>query len=367
MTTDQTGKTLIFDPWNRLIQVKNGATVLETYAYDPLNRRITENPGTLKDLFYSSQWQVLEERTGSTVQIQYVWSPVYVDALLERDRDADANPANGLEERLYVQQDANWNVSAITSSAGTVLERYVQDAYGSPTILAPDWTTRATSSYAWIYLHQGGRFEIITGLYNFRHRDYSATLGRWLQLDPIGYRGGDNNFYRHLSNSPSNIIDPQGLATEPIPIPVGDILQLVYDHAVYEVGKTANKKTVKRLLTRYIDIQANLTYNLQKGRWRTGAFKVTGNVIKDQLEITGKNIEEWENRTRKKLKEENYTNIDFKVKAYVLWRLQGCYIQPTDPQHSGLVFVPNGKAEATIVVKDVVTGKALREGILRSR
>jgi hypothetical protein len=39
-TTDQLGHTLIFDAWNRLIQVKNGSTVLETYGYDGLNRRL---------------------------------------------------------------------------------------------------------------------------------------------------------------------------------------------------------------------------------------------------------------------------------------------------------------------------------------
>ena len=41
---------------------------------------------------------------GSQVQDQNVWSPVYVNAMVERGRDADGNPANGLEERLYVEQ-----------------------------------------------------------------------------------------------------------------------------------------------------------------------------------------------------------------------------------------------------------------------
>src|SRR5882672_5062773 len=67
-TTDQSGHTLIFDAWNRLVQVKNGQTVLETYAYDGLNRRITENPGTLRDLYYSSKWQLLEEDVAGSMQ-----------------------------------------------------------------------------------------------------------------------------------------------------------------------------------------------------------------------------------------------------------------------------------------------------------
>jgi hypothetical protein len=44
-----------------------------------LNRRIIENPGTATDLYYSKDWQVLEERQGPTVTAQNVWSPVYVD------------------------------------------------------------------------------------------------------------------------------------------------------------------------------------------------------------------------------------------------------------------------------------------------
>src|SRR5947209_6370973 len=37
-TTDQTGKTLIFDAWNRLVQVKSGNTVLQTHTIDALSR-----------------------------------------------------------------------------------------------------------------------------------------------------------------------------------------------------------------------------------------------------------------------------------------------------------------------------------------
>src|SRR2546421_799584 len=61
MTGDQTGKTLIFDAWNHLVQFKNGATLLQTYGYDALGRRITENPGTQRDLFWDSAWQLVEE------------------------------------------------------------------------------------------------------------------------------------------------------------------------------------------------------------------------------------------------------------------------------------------------------------------
>jgi RHS repeat-associated protein len=176
-TTDQNGNTLIFDAWNRLVQVKSGSNVLETYSYDALSRRVTENAGTLRDIYFSSAWQVIEEDVAGSMADQYVWSPVYIDALIERDTQT---------QRMYVQQDANFNVTALVDTSGNVQERYIYDPYGAATILAPNWTTRSSSNYGWIYLHQGGRLDTATGLYSFRFRDYSPSLGRWVELDPIG-------------------------------------------------------------------------------------------------------------------------------------------------------------------------------------
>src|SRR5262249_16635364 len=130
MTTDQTGKQLVYDAWNRHVTVKNSSgTTLISYQYDTLGRRVVENSGTARDLYYSTAWQVLEERVSGTTKAQYVWSPVYVDALVLRDRDSTGGGT--LNERLWVQQDANGNVTALVSTGGAVQERYAEDPYGS--------------------------------------------------------------------------------------------------------------------------------------------------------------------------------------------------------------------------------------------
>jgi YD repeat-containing protein len=119
-TADGSGNTFVYDAWNRLVAVKNGGNTLASYGYNVLSERITETQGgTTTDLYYSSSWQVVEERVGGVTQTKYVWSPVYVDALILRDQSG---------QRLYVQQDANWNVTALVDASGNVLERYVQDA-----------------------------------------------------------------------------------------------------------------------------------------------------------------------------------------------------------------------------------------------
>jgi RHS repeat-associated protein len=77
-----------------------------------------------------------------------------------------------------------------------------------------DWSTRVSSLFGWLYLHQGGRLDSATGLYYFRNRDYSPTLGRWMQQDPLGYDAGDSNLYRDVNDGPTNATDSSGLEEE---------------------------------------------------------------------------------------------------------------------------------------------------------
>jgi RHS repeat-associated protein len=213
MTGDETGKQFVYDAWNRLVTVKNaGGTTLETLAYDGGGRRIkTTAGGTTTDLYYSAAWQVVEEKVGANTAARYVWSPVYVDALVVRDRDTDANGT--LEERLWAQQDANWNVTALVDGTGAVVERYAYDPFGRITMLDPNWANDAdgASDYGWVYSHQGGRRDEVSGLYHFRNRDYSPTLGRWSSQDPIGFSGGVSNLYQAVGNDPVGTVDPTGL------------------------------------------------------------------------------------------------------------------------------------------------------------
>jgi RHS repeat-associated protein len=113
-----------------------------------------------------------------------------------------------------VQQDANFNVTAVVkvvSGTTTVMERYVYDPYGKVTYLNATWSTLTGSAYSWNYLFQGARLDPTSNLYGLRHRDDSATLGRWTTVDPIGFKAGDVNPYRFVINAPLNATDPSGL------------------------------------------------------------------------------------------------------------------------------------------------------------
>src|SRR5262249_53267304 len=93
-----------------------------------------------------------------------------------------------------------------------VVERYAYDAFGVFFVLDPTWGSRTSSLYDWTYLHQCGRWDADAGLYSFRHREYSPRLGRWLQLDPIGFSADDPNTYRYVANQPVTHSDPSGLS-----------------------------------------------------------------------------------------------------------------------------------------------------------
>ena len=82
---------------------------------------------------------------------------MYVDALIARDRDTDANGT--LDERLYVVQDANFNVTALVDTSGTVVERFAYDPFGGFAVLTAAFGARTATLYAWRYLHQGLRWD----------------------------------------------------------------------------------------------------------------------------------------------------------------------------------------------------------------
>jgi RHS repeat-associated protein len=208
-TADGSGNTYVYDAWDRLVAVKNGGTTLAAYGYNGLGERVTETHGsTTTDLYYSAGWQVLEERQGGQVQARNVWSPAGVDTLVLRDQSSLHNGT--LDQRLYVQQDADGNVTALVGTTGGVLERYAYDPYGSVTVMSPGWSTLGASGYGAIYLWQGKRLDGSVGLYDSRGRVYSPTLMRPMQADPLGL-GPDVNDYRWEGDGPVGAADPSGL------------------------------------------------------------------------------------------------------------------------------------------------------------
>jgi RHS repeat-associated protein len=83
-------------------------------------------------------------------------------------------------------RDHLYSVAALTDSTGAVVERYRYDTYGQRTVLAADGvTTRAASSYNQQVGFTGRYLDKETGLWYFRARYYSGSLGRFIGRDPL--------------------------------------------------------------------------------------------------------------------------------------------------------------------------------------
>jgi len=170
--------TLTYDAWQRLVKVKSGSTNIATYAYDGQNRRTTKVTGTTtRHYYYSSQWQILEERlnTATTADRQFVWGLMALDNLILRDRGS---------ERFYSLQDV-FSCTAIVDTSGTIQERYGYNAFGLSRVMDADFNVISTSSYDWETRYDNYRFDAESNFYQVRFRYLHPMLGRWLTRDPL--------------------------------------------------------------------------------------------------------------------------------------------------------------------------------------
>ncbi len=217
------GYTATYDAWNRLVKivdVPTGQTVQEN-AYDGRTFRVVKKSYTAgvlsetRQLFYSTGWQVVEKRVGAATaaERQFVWGLRYLDDLIVRDRDTTGG--GSLIERLYALQDANWNVMAISNSAGVTQERYAYSSYGTPVVSTGTIGTRSSSSYLWEVLYGGYRSDSSSDLYSNRHRTYVPLAGIWLARDLIVYSGEDFNLYQYCQSAPQMFVDSLGLVMWP--------------------------------------------------------------------------------------------------------------------------------------------------------
>ena len=243
MTHDELGNAYAYDAWNRMTSAAGG---FHLYAYDAINRRpaLTICGSQITDSYYTTDWQVLEEdsRAGGTVQNQYVWGLGYIDDLVLRDDNSITGlnygtATSGLGRRLYAQQDANWNVTAVTDTTGAVQERMIYDPYGSLTALNPTTWASHTESLSWNYLWQGLRLDSNpqVSLYDGRGRMYRPSLGVWMQQDK-GYWDGAN-LYQVDDSNPVKKVDPTG-SRALAPVPPQEPDPLIYDSPLPRILKS---------------------------------------------------------------------------------------------------------------------------------
>lgn len=213
--------TATYDAWNRMVSISDGMTTVATYQYDGLNRRTVKGvyvSGSLdhnEHAYYNEEWQPLEIRkeVSGTINTnpleQYVWHPFYIDAAALRDYDSTCS---GTPTRYYYAFDANYNVTACTSSTGAPAERYYYSPYGSLIVLDSSFNVLATqaSQIGNAAAFTGRQHDAESGLHYFRNRYLHAQIGTFSSRDPIRNRSDDLNLYQFVEDGPPNATDPLG-------------------------------------------------------------------------------------------------------------------------------------------------------------
>jgi len=194
LTTSGTN-TLSYSSENLLQSGPGGATL----GYDPAMRLYQTVGGSVTTRFaYDGVDLIGEYNASNALQRRYVHGPGADEPLVWYE-------GSGTTDRRWLHADERGSVIATSDATGTATTTNSYDEYGIPA---------STNAGRFQYTGQAWLPEL--GMYYYKARLYSPTLGRFMQTDPIGYADGVN-WYNYVGNDPVNLRDWLGLEGDPVP------------------------------------------------------------------------------------------------------------------------------------------------------
>ena len=218
-TNSAVGWTYAYDAENKLVGAAGPSGQTLGLAYDALGRLTAQVTNGVAAYFYYAGAQRIEEHDASNQAVYlYFYEAPGSDRLLFRQ--------GGPWWRLWYQTDLLGNTTHLSAeqynsngqlTGGSVVEQYLYDPFGTPTVYDAAGRVRpGGSAYdnRRLFKSSGGyQWLAPAGLYHCRARCYLPQHGRFLQPDPSGQAGG-LNLYSYCHNDPINQSDPSGLAED---------------------------------------------------------------------------------------------------------------------------------------------------------